>query len=113
MVQVLSESEGNILEDASAIQILSEAKVVSNDIEDKQVCSPTLALCSGLAPLQHLPRQALVPSLSAVFCRTAQARFLVVVCNLQNSRSTCGGSKPEDRAVVTNAGGGRRDAEGD
>ena len=38
-VQVLSESEGNILEDATAIQILSEAKVVSNDIEEKQVCS--------------------------------------------------------------------------
>ena len=29
--------QGNILEDASAIQILSEAKVVSNEIQDKEV----------------------------------------------------------------------------
>ena len=36
ILHVLSSSEGNILEDASAIQILSEAKVVSNEIEDKQ-----------------------------------------------------------------------------
>jgi hypothetical protein len=35
--QVLSESKGNILEDVSAIQILSEAKVVSNEIQEKQV----------------------------------------------------------------------------
>jgi dynein heavy chain len=34
---VLSESKGNILEDVSAIQILSEAKAVSNDIQEKQV----------------------------------------------------------------------------
>ena len=36
ILKVLSESEGNILEDASAVQILSEAKVVSNDIQEKQ-----------------------------------------------------------------------------
>ena len=29
--------QGNILEDASAIQILSEAKVISNEIQDKEV----------------------------------------------------------------------------
>ena len=29
--------QGNILEDASAIQILSEAKVVSNEIQEKEV----------------------------------------------------------------------------
>lgn len=42
ILKVLSESEGNILEDASAVQILSEAKVVSNEIQDKQVPSPVL-----------------------------------------------------------------------
>ena len=36
ILHVLSSSEGNILEDATAIQILSEAKVVSNEIEEKQ-----------------------------------------------------------------------------
>lgn len=30
-------AQGNILEDASAIQILSEAKLVSNDITEKEV----------------------------------------------------------------------------
>ena len=35
-VQVLSSSEGNILEDATAVQILSEAKQVSDDITAKQ-----------------------------------------------------------------------------
>ncbi|GAX74205.1 hypothetical protein CEUSTIGMA_g1654.t1 [Chlamydomonas eustigma] len=37
ILHVLSSSQGNILEDASAIQILSEAKVVSNDIQMKEV----------------------------------------------------------------------------
>ena len=35
-VQVLSPNEGNILEDAAAVQILSEAKQVSDDITAKQ-----------------------------------------------------------------------------
>jgi hypothetical protein len=30
-------TQGNILEDATAIQILSEAKVVSNEIQEKEV----------------------------------------------------------------------------
>jgi len=37
ILHVLSSSQGNILEDASAIQILSEAKTVSNDITEKEV----------------------------------------------------------------------------
>ncbi|KAL6751111.1 dynein heavy chain 5 [Haematococcus lacustris] len=37
ILSVLSSSQGNILEDASAIQILSEAKLVSNDITEKEV----------------------------------------------------------------------------
>jgi dynein heavy chain len=36
ILHVLSSSEGNILEDASAVQILTEAKVVSTEIEEKQ-----------------------------------------------------------------------------
>eukprot|EP00803_Ostreobium_quekettii_P003694 evm.model.scf_198.7 EVM.evm.TU.scf_198.7 scf_198:70733-88803(+) len=37
ILHVLSSSEGNILEDATAIQILSEAQQVSNQIQEKQV----------------------------------------------------------------------------
>ncbi|GMH41668.1 hypothetical protein BSKO_09578 [Bryopsis sp. KO-2023] len=37
ILHVLSSSEGNILEDATAIQILSEAKEVSNQIQEKEV----------------------------------------------------------------------------
>lgn len=36
ILQVLSSSQGNILEDASAVQILTEAKLVSMEIEEKQ-----------------------------------------------------------------------------
>ena len=36
ILHVLSSSQGNILEDEQAIQILSEAKVVSNEISEKQ-----------------------------------------------------------------------------
>ncbi|GLC60993.1 hypothetical protein PLESTB_001703700 [Pleodorina starrii] len=39
ILQVLSSSQGNILEDATAIQILSEAKAVSNEISLKQEAS--------------------------------------------------------------------------
>lgn len=35
-MQVLSESQGNILEDATAVGILSEAKNVANEVEEKQ-----------------------------------------------------------------------------
>lgn len=34
---MLLHTQGNILEDATAIQILSEAKIVSNDITEKEV----------------------------------------------------------------------------
>lgn len=37
ILEVLSTSEGNILEDETAIKIISEAKVVGNDITVKQV----------------------------------------------------------------------------
>lgn len=35
-VQVLSKSQGNILEDETAISIISEAKTLGNDIAEKQ-----------------------------------------------------------------------------
>jgi dynein heavy chain, axonemal len=55
ILKVLSESEGSILEDASAIQILSEAKAVSNQIEEKQVRSSGFALVSSVASAAFLP----------------------------------------------------------
>ena len=36
ILEVLSSSEGNILEDETAIQILSSSKEVANDITEKQ-----------------------------------------------------------------------------
>ena len=38
ILEVLSSSEGNILEDETAIEVLSSSKVLSNEITEKQVC---------------------------------------------------------------------------
>ena len=38
ILEVLSESQGNILEDESAIKILSSSKVLAREISSKQVC---------------------------------------------------------------------------
>ena len=38
ILEVLSSSEGNILEDETAIEILSSSKVLANEISEKQVC---------------------------------------------------------------------------
>ena len=38
ILEVLSSSEGNILEDETAIEILSSSKKLANEIEEKQVC---------------------------------------------------------------------------
>ena len=38
ILEVLSSSEGNILEDETAIQVLSSSKTLSNEIAEKQVC---------------------------------------------------------------------------
>ena len=35
---MLSSSEGNILEDETAIEVLSSSKKLANEIEEKQVC---------------------------------------------------------------------------
>lgn len=37
ILKILSSSEGNILEDETAIKVLSSSKVLSNDISEKQV----------------------------------------------------------------------------
>lgn len=37
ILEVLSTSEGNILEDETAIKVLSSSKVLSNEISEKQV----------------------------------------------------------------------------
>lgn len=49
ILKVLSESQGNILEDATAIKVLSEAKEVANEIEERQVRTP-VPLQTCLAP---------------------------------------------------------------
>ena len=41
ILEVLSTSEGNILEDETAIKVLSSSKVLSNEISEKQVRSQT------------------------------------------------------------------------
>ena len=40
ILEVLSSSEGNILEDETAIEVLSSSKKLANEIEEKQVKSP-------------------------------------------------------------------------
>ena len=37
ILEVLSSSEGNILEDERAIEVLSSSKVLANEIQEKQV----------------------------------------------------------------------------
>ena len=37
ILEVLSSSEGNILEDESAIEVLSSSKILANEISEKQV----------------------------------------------------------------------------
>jgi dynein heavy chain, axonemal len=41
ILQILSASEGNILEDATAIETLSQSKVLSDEIQAKQVTTTT------------------------------------------------------------------------
>ena len=38
ILEVLSASEGNILEDETAIKVLSSSKTLANEISEKQVC---------------------------------------------------------------------------
>jgi dynein heavy chain len=55
ILKVLSESAGNILEDVTAIQILSDAKKVSNDIEQKQVIAEETEKTIDAARLGYRP----------------------------------------------------------
>ena len=42
ILEVLSSSEGNILEDERAIEVLSSSKVLANEIQEKQVILLTM-----------------------------------------------------------------------
>lgn len=52
ILHVLSSSQGNILEDASAVQILSEAKVVSAGKNNLCLCV-ALSVCQRALQLEH------------------------------------------------------------
>ena len=45
ILEVLSSSQGNILEDETAIKILSSSKVLSNEISEKQVKQSNSLFC--------------------------------------------------------------------
>ncbi|KAK5646415.1 hypothetical protein RI129_004879 [Pyrocoelia pectoralis] len=55
ILAVLSESEGNILEDETAVQILSSSKVLSNDIASKQAIAEETEIKIDLARLGYTP----------------------------------------------------------
>ena len=64
ILEVLSSSEGNILEDETAIEVLSSSKVLSNEITEKQVYGMLhpLVLTNDLIPrpLQRLLKRRLI-----------------------------------------------------
>lgn len=51
ILEILSVSEGNILEDETAIKVLSSSKVLSNEIMEKQVSKINLCLSLSLSSL--------------------------------------------------------------
>ncbi|XP_046587391.1 dynein axonemal heavy chain 7-like [Neodiprion lecontei] len=55
ILEVLSASEGNILEDEGAISILSSSKVLSNDIQIKQAAAEITEKSIDVARLQYTP----------------------------------------------------------
>lgn len=55
ILEVLSTSEGNILEDETAIQILSSSKVLSNEITSKQAVAEVTEKHIDKARLQYTP----------------------------------------------------------
>lgn len=55
ILEVLSTSEGNILEDETAIQILSSSKVLSNEITSKQAIAEVTEQHIDKARLQYTP----------------------------------------------------------
>jgi Dynein, heavy chain len=55
ILQILSSSEGNILEDESAIQVLSSSKVLSNEIQEKQAVAEVTEKSIDAARLEYTP----------------------------------------------------------
>lgn len=55
ILEVLSSSEGNILEDETAIQILSSSKVLSNEITSKQAIAEVTEKHIDKARMQYTP----------------------------------------------------------
>lgn len=55
ILEVLSTSEGNILEDETAIQILSSSKVLSNEIAAKQAVAEVTEKQIDKARLEYTP----------------------------------------------------------
>jgi len=53
--QVLSTSEGNVLEDENAINILSSSKILSEDIQEKQVIAVATEIEIDAARQQYIP----------------------------------------------------------
>lgn len=66
ILEVLSSSEGNILEDETAINVLSSSKVLANEISEKQVRKYlTVILLLSILPLHPLSSLSLLsPSIS-------------------------------------------------
>lgn len=55
ILEVLSASEGNILEDETAVQILSSSKVLANEISEKQAIAEVTELKIDQARLGYTP----------------------------------------------------------
>lgn len=55
ILEVLSASKGNILEDEEAIGVLTSSKVLSNDIQTKQAAAEVTENAIDLARLQYTP----------------------------------------------------------
>lgn len=55
ILEVLSESQGNILEDESAVQILSSSKVLANEIASKQAVAEITEQQIDKARLAYTP----------------------------------------------------------
>ncbi|XP_070136648.1 dynein axonemal heavy chain 3 [Drosophila bipectinata] len=55
ILEVLSSSEGNVLEDENAINILSSSKILSEDIQEKQVIAVATEIEIDAARQQYIP----------------------------------------------------------
>lgn len=55
ILHILSSSEGNILEDETAIQVLSSSKVLSNEIQEKQAVAEVTEKSIDAARLEYTP----------------------------------------------------------